>query len=181
MHVKRKQVIRTVTKRPWSSSGDRGRQRTNPVDCSRGKVQGDEKPGFALRKQRILPGGNMGKNILGGLCQWQLWTLQVTRVRKAGPHSKTLPVHTWWASVALSVGGLNEIYAKVWTSLVAELVKNLPAMRETWVRSLGWEDPLEKGKATHFSILAWRIQVAGTAYGGDMSHHISQDGLTLAE
>ena len=41
-----------------------------------------------------------------------------------------------------------------WASLVAQLVKNLPAMRETWVRSLGWEDPLEKGKATHTSILA---------------------------
>ena len=44
-----------------------------------------------------------------------------------------------------------------WTSLVAQLVKNLPAMQETLVRSLGWEDPLEKGKATHSSILAWRI------------------------
>ena len=42
-------------------------------------------------------------------------------------------------------------------SLVAQLVKNLPAMWETWVRSLGWEGPLEKGKATHSSILAWRI------------------------
>ena len=41
--------------------------------------------------------------------------------------------------------------------LVAQLVKNLPAMRETWVWSLGWEDPLEKGRATHSSILAWRI------------------------
>ena len=44
-----------------------------------------------------------------------------------------------------------------WVPLVAELVKNLPAMWETWVRSLGWEDPLEKEKATHSSILAWRI------------------------
>ena len=44
-----------------------------------------------------------------------------------------------------------------WVSLVAQLVKNPPAMWETWVRSLGWEDPLEKGKATHSSILAWRI------------------------
>ena len=44
-----------------------------------------------------------------------------------------------------------------WASLVAQLVKNLPAMRETWVRSLGWEDPLKKEKATHSSILAWRI------------------------
>ena len=44
-----------------------------------------------------------------------------------------------------------------WASLVAQLVKNLPAMWETWVRSLGGEDPLEKGKATYSSILAWRI------------------------
>ena len=44
-----------------------------------------------------------------------------------------------------------------WASLVAQLVKNLPTMRETLVQSLGWEDPLEKGKTTHYSILAWRI------------------------
>ena len=44
-----------------------------------------------------------------------------------------------------------------WASLVAQLVKNLPAMWETGVRSLGWGDPLEKGKATHSGILAWRI------------------------
>ena len=44
-----------------------------------------------------------------------------------------------------------------WASLVAQLIKNSLAMREAWVRSLGWEDPLEKGKATHSSILAWRI------------------------
>ena len=40
---------------------------------------------------------------------------------------------------------------------MAQMVKNLPAMQETWVRSLGWEDPLEKGMATHSTILAWRI------------------------
>ena len=44
-----------------------------------------------------------------------------------------------------------------WASLVAQLVRNSPAMQEAWVRSLGWEDPPEKGKATHSSILAWRI------------------------
>ena len=44
-----------------------------------------------------------------------------------------------------------------WASLLAQLVKNLPAMWETWVRSLAWKDPLEKGKATHSSILALRI------------------------
>ena len=43
------------------------------------------------------------------------------------------------------------------TSLVAQTVKNLPAKQETWVCSLGWEDSLEKGMATHYSILAWRI------------------------
>ena len=43
------------------------------------------------------------------------------------------------------------------SSLVAQLVKNLPAMQEAWVQSLGWKDSMEKGKATHSSILAWRI------------------------
>ena len=42
-------------------------------------------------------------------------------------------------------------------SLVAQTVKNLPAMQETWVQSLDWEDPLDKGMATHSSIFAWRI------------------------
>ena len=44
-----------------------------------------------------------------------------------------------------------------WASLVAQTVKNLPAMQDSWVPSLGWEDPLEEGMATHSSILAWRI------------------------
>ena len=44
-----------------------------------------------------------------------------------------------------------------WASQVAQLVKNLPAKQETWVRSLGWEDPLEEGMAIYSSILAWRI------------------------
>ena len=51
------------------------------------------------------------------------------------------------------------------TSLVARLVKNPPAMWETWVRSLDWEDILEKGKATHSSILAWRIPGTGEPGG----------------
>ena len=42
-------------------------------------------------------------------------------------------------------------------SLVVQVVKNLPAMQDTWVQSVGWEDPLEKGMTTHSSILAWRI------------------------
>ena len=44
-----------------------------------------------------------------------------------------------------------------WAFLVAQLVKNLPAMWDTWVQSLRWEDALEKGIATHSSVLAWRI------------------------
>ena len=43
-------------------------------------------------------------------------------------------------------------------SLVVQMVKNSPAMQETWVQSLGWEDPLEKDMATHSSILTWKIQ-----------------------
>ena len=50
---------------------------------------------------------------------------------------------------------IKDTYA--WASLVAQLVKTLPAMWETWVGSLGQEDPLEKGQATHSRILAWRI------------------------
>ena len=49
------------------------------------------------------------------------------------------------------------IYIYLWASLVVQTVKNLPAMQETQVRSLGWEDPLEKGMATHSRILARRI------------------------
>ena len=45
----------------------------------------------------------------------------------------------------------------MWASLMAQMVKNLPAMQETWVQSLDWEDPLEKETATHSSSFAWRI------------------------
>ena len=60
------------------------------------------------------------------------------------------------------------------TSLVAQMVKSLSTMQKTWVQSLGWEDPLEKGKATHSSILAWRIQ--GSPWGckeSDMTERFS--------
>ena len=53
--------------------------------------------------------------------------------------------------------GIGYLLQYAWVSLAAQLVKNLPAMRETWVPSLGWEDPLEKEMSTHSSILAWRI------------------------
>ena len=49
------------------------------------------------------------------------------------------------------------IYKYILASLMAQTVKNLPAMRETWAPFLGWENPLEEGRATHYSVLAWRI------------------------
>ena len=52
---------------------------------------------------------------------------------------------------------MHRLIVKIWGSLVALKVKNLPAVQETWVQSLGWEDPLGKEMATHSSILAWII------------------------
>ena len=67
-----------------------------------------------------------------------------------------------------------------WASLVVQLVKNLSAMRETWVQSLGWEDPLEKGKATHSSILAWRVPQTVQSMGLDTTERLSLS-YTLGE
>ena len=57
------------------------------------------------------------------------------------------------------------------------MVRNLPAMQETWVRSLDWEDPLEEGMATHSSILAWRIPGTGEPQGllSMGSHRVGHD------
>ena len=68
----------------------------------------------------------------------------------------------WWATahgVAESQTRLKQLstYVYIWSSLVIQMVKNPPAMWETWVQSLGQEDSLEEGMATHYSILAWRI------------------------
>ena len=65
-----------------------------------------------------------------------------------------------------------------WAALVAQLVKNSPAMQETWVRSLGWEDPLQKGTATHLSILAWRIPWTVKSMGCKESD--TTEGLSLS-
>jgi len=61
--------------------------------------------------------------------------------------------------------------AEEWASLVAQLVKNLSEMQETWVLSLGWEDPLENGKATHSNILAWRIPWTVESMGSQRVGH----------
>ena len=56
---------------------------------------------------------------------------------------------------------MGKVLRRSWASLVAQLVKNSLAVQQTWFPSLGWEDPLEKGMATHSSILAWRIPWTG--------------------
>ena len=59
---------------------------------------------------------------------------------------------------------------------MAQLLKNLPAMQETWVRSLGWEDPLEKGMATLSSILAWRIPWTEKPGKGEPPEYLFSEG-----
>ena len=71
------------------------------------------------------------------------------------------------------------IYRSLRASLVAQLVKNPPAMQETWIRSLGREDPLEKGMATHSSILAWRITMDRGAWQA-IVHGVSKSWTQLA-
>ena len=74
---------------------------------------------------------------------WRIaWTEEPSRLQSMGWQR----VGHDWATNTFTFGA----------SLVAQMVKNLPAMQETWIWSLGWEDPLEKGMATHCSILAWR-------------------------
>ena len=63
--------------------------------------------------------------------------------------------HSWVGKITGE--GIGYPLQNSWASLVAQLVENRPAMRETCVQSLGWKDSLEKGTATHSSILAWRI------------------------
>ena len=60
--------------------------------------------------------------------------------------------------------GKEDISCTQRVSLVAQMVKNLPAMTEIWVQSLGWDDPLEKGMATHSSVLVWRIPMGRGAW-----------------
>ena len=67
-----------------------------------------------------------------------------------------------------------------WASLVAQMVKNLPAMWETWVRSLGWKDPLEESLATHSSILAWRISMGCEAWWATV-HEIAKSQTQLSD
>ena len=69
------------------------------------------------------------------------------------------------------------VRGRKWASLVAQTVKNLPAMQETCVRSLSWEDPLEKGMVTHSSVLAWKILMDRGAWQATV-HGIVQSDMT---
>ena len=79
--------------------------------------------------------------------------------------------HSWDLGVFVLFFFFNPFSASSRASLVAQLVKNPPAMRETWVKSLGWEDPLEKGKATHSRILAWRVPWTVESMGSQRVGH----------
>ena len=83
---------------------------------------------------------------------WSLGSAVVTRAL-----SCPTACEIFWTRDQSSVPCVGRQILNHWASVVAQIVKNLPAMQETRVRSLGREDPLEKGMAPHFSILAWRI------------------------
>ena len=69
---------------------------------------------------------------------------------------------------------------RFWDSLVAQMLENLPAMRETWVQSLGWEDPLEESMATHSTILAWRIPTGRGAWWATV-HGVAKSRTRLSD
>ena len=75
--------------------------------------------------------------------------------------------------------GIGYPFQYSWASLVAQMVKNPPAMWETWVRSLGWEDPLEEVMAAHPSILAWRIPMDRGAWRATV-HRVTESPTGLS-
>ena len=109
-----------------------------------------------LLKREKAPVGNedlvwpMVRNRISPLNVWR-WSL----THRLG-YSQPVWMYPLLFSISNTTDFLN-ICCSYGVSLMAQLVKNLPAMQETWVRSLGWEEPLEKRMATHSSILAWKI------------------------
>ena len=80
--------------------------------------------------------------------------------------------HRPWMGVGRIHGVKRKVlYIFTWVSLMAQLVKNPPAMQETWVQSLGWEEPLKKVKVTHSIILAWRIPWTVWSMGSQRDGH----------
>ena len=79
-----------------------------------------------------------------------------------------------------STGSVVVAHRLSWASLVAQMVKNLPAVWQTWLRSLGGEDPLEEGMATHSSILAWRIPMDRGAWWATV-HGVAKSRTRLSD
>ena len=98
---------------------------------------------------------------------WKLQAEQLVKEEHSSSHQKNLQdqikeeevgeIGSHQLQIGTCQGHLPSASAGIWASLVAQSVKNLPAVQETRIRSLGWEDPLEKEMATHSSILAWKI------------------------
>ena len=85
---------------------------------------------------------------------------QLSRIKNCSTFElkRTLNHLVWFVSTSLGIQKpFRILYSEIWTSLVAQIVKNLPAMKKTWVQSLGQKEPLEKEMAVHSSILAWEI------------------------
>ena len=136
------------------------------------QVPKGRKPCHSLHSQKLksnwrgFPGGSVVKNLPANARDWVQSLIQEDLLEKEmATHSSIL---AWRIPRTKEPGGLQSMASQRiggnWaTSLVAQLVKNLPAMQATWVWSLDLEDPLEKGMATLSSILAWRIPWIATA------------------
>ena len=122
---------------------------------------------------RFLEGGNGNPLPHSSIFAWRIpWTKEPGRLQSMGSQRVR---HNWRDLACFS---FNKIVAPLssWAFLVVQLVKNPCAIWETWVRSLGWEDPLEKGKAIDSSVLAWRIPWTLCQWGckeSDMTEQLS--------
>ena len=100
-------------------------------------------------------------------------------------HAVLKMLRGWSEAIAsetfLSSPGFGDNQGLGWASLVAQLVKNLPTIQETWVQVLGWEDPLENDMATHSSILAWRILWRIARVGHDLATKPPPPGASLGQ
>ena len=164
-----------VSKSPcFTSASPPGGSPAPPLPCLRvtplllARVWSQAEPAAAhavLRRLRpLVPLGPSRRRWRGGQCVsrggWGLLSDQespeTTGLKTKGLHPRGL-FNTRAARGLCTFRNKKVILYRKGGWLIAQLVKNLPAMRETWALSLGWEDPLAKGKATHSSMLAWRI------------------------
>ena len=128
-------------------------------------------------------------------CGLDLWVREDSLKEGMATHSSILALRIPWTEES---GRLQSTGSQSWTwrkwlsthvqkartrtkaSLVAQTVKNLPAMQETWIQSLGWEDPLEEGIAIHSSILAWSIPMDRGAWQGTI-HGVAKSRTRLSD